>query len=354
MKNFKSAAFLLLFFFFTSCAVINFPETNSDQQAAIEPTVAPTKNIPEKVETTDGETQIMVTPLVEKTLLETHTPPPPTLTPPPPTFTPTQGPSPTLSETAWQSMPVVPDHISETTLAIYKMGQLMGNDPNAFSKVGDCNNTLPYFLEDFDNPEIYRLGEYSNLQETIDYFSDSYSRDSLAVKEGMSSGATMAVLWADWKECNSTEIPLDCEYRIHNPSFAIISVGTNDVTDVEAMQYFEDKMRRLIDLTIGKGIVPILATKADNAEGDHYINAIIARLAYEYDIPLWNFWLAAQSLPGKGLRSDSPQHLTMPDDWSQLCNFENPENLELAFPIRNLTALQVLDAVRRGVEEQTN
>ena len=126
------------------------------------------------------------------------------------------------------------------------------------------------------------------------------------------------------------------------------------MTDMQAMQYFEDKMRRVIDQTIGKGIVPILATKADNTEGDHFINAIIARLAYEYDIPLWNFWLAVQPLPGDGLQEEHPEHLTIPDDWSQLCNFENPENLELAFPVRNLTALQVLDAVRRGVEEQTN
>ena len=345
MKIFKSTIFFLLICTLSACSLIPQPETNPGQTT----TSVSTKNIPEKSAAT--ETQV-ITPVVEEP--ETFTPLPPTFTPPPATLTPTHGPTPTLSEDDWKSMPIIPDHISETTLAIYKMGQIMGNNPQAFSKVGDCNNTLPYFLEDFDNPQVYKLGEYSDLQETIEYFSGSFSRDSLAVKQGMSSGSTMAVLWADWKECNSTETPLDCEYRIQNPSFAIISLGTNDVTDMEAMQYFEDKMRRLIDLTIGKGIVPILATKADNAEGDHYINAIIARLAYEYDIPLWNFWLAAQPLPGKGLQEEHPEHLTIPDDWSQLCNFENPENLQLAFPVRNLTALQALDAVRKGIEEKNN
>ncbi len=55
--------------------------------------------------------------------------------------------------------------------------------------------------------------------------------------------------------------------------------------------------------------MPILATKADNLEGDQAINATIARLAYEYDLPLWNFWLAVQPLPDHGLQPDG-SHLT--------------------------------------------
>ena len=119
------------------------------------------------------------------------------------------------------------------------------------------------------------------------------------------------------------------------------------------MQFFEDKMRRVIDHTIGKGIVPILVTKADNAEGNHFINATIARLAYEYEIPFWNFWLAVQPLPNHGLIYDRPEHITIPDDWSQLCNFEDLENMKLGFPVRNLTALQLLDAVMKGVLSET-
>jgi hypothetical protein len=248
-------------------------------------------------------------------------------------------------------MPVVPETISETTRAIYQLGQLMGNNPRSFSKVGDCFSMLPYFLEDFDNPDVYKLGHYTDLQSTIEYFSGSFSRVSMSVKIGLSSGASLAVLWNDWKECNRTETPLDCEYRLNNHSFAIISVGTNDVTDRESLEYFEDKMRRVIDHTIGKGIVPILVTKPDNAEGDHFINATIARLAYEYEIPLWNFWAAIQDLPNHGMQLDKPEHLTIPDDWSMLCNFEHPANMELGFTVRNLTALQVLDKVRKGVTE---
>jgi len=47
----------------------------------------------------------------------------------------------------------------------------------------------------------------------------------------------------------------------------------------------------------------ILATKADNAEGDHSLNYTTAKLAYEFDLPLWNFWRAAQDLPNQGMDS---------------------------------------------------
>ncbi|MCJ7622084.1 MAG: SGNH/GDSL hydrolase family protein [Anaerolineaceae bacterium] len=233
---------------------------------------------------------VTVTATRESTSTSQATLPEPTDTPEPeatatitptPTLTFTPGPTATLSKDDWKKMPVIPTAVSDTMRAIYQLGQLMGNNPNAFSKVGDCTSVLPYFLGDLDDPEVYNLGQYDDLQSTIDYFPGSFSRESLAAKVGLSSGAALTVLWSDWKECSPTETPLDCEYRTHQPSFAIISLGTNDVTDRASMQFFEDKMRRVIDHTIGKGIVPILATKADNPEGNHFINATIARLAYE-------------------------------------------------------------------------
>jgi hypothetical protein len=56
------------------------------------------------------------------------------------------------------------------------------------------------------------------------------------------------------------------------------------------------------------GVVPILATKADNREKDDRINRDMAMLAAEYDLPLWNFWAAVSDLPNRGLytRDDRP------------------------------------------------
>ncbi|HSB65104.1 MAG TPA: hypothetical protein VLD65_00915, partial [Anaerolineales bacterium] len=101
--------------------------------------------------------------------------------------------------------------------------------------------------------------------------------------------------------------------------------------------------------------VPIIATKADNIEGNHLINETIANLAQDYDIPLWNFWAAVQDLPNHGLAAYDPSgsvdmfHLTHGENY----NFSDDPTLEKSgWTMRNLTALQALDAVRRGLAEQ--
>ena len=141
------------------------------------------------------------------------------------------------------------------------------------------------------------------------------------------------------------ETPLDCEYRLHQPSFVIISLGTNDANGTAP---FETTLRRVIDVTIGHGVVPILATKADNAEGDHAINETIARLAYEYEIPMWNFWAAVQPLPDQGvILPDHREHLS----YSEIISTGDlrEEYLKFGYNTRNLTGLQVLDIVRRNI-----
>jgi hypothetical protein len=102
-------------------------------------------------------------------------------------------------------------------------------------------------------------------------------------------------------------------------------------------------LRQIIDYTIAKGAVPILATKADNLEGDFSINKAIVQLAAEYDIPLWNFWKAADPLPYHGLTEDN-FHLTNGPNF-----FNDTSDMEKAWPWRNLTALKALDAVRKFV-----
>jgi hypothetical protein len=91
-------------------------------------------------------------------------------------------------------------------------------------------------------------------------------------------------------------------------------------------------------------VVPILSTKADNLEGGDRFNQIVARLAGEYNLPLWDFAQAARALPGGGL-ADS-YHLT----WGQAHYDSNPEP-RLGWQVRNLTALQALDAVWQGVRQ---
>jgi formylglycine-generating enzyme required for sulfatase activity len=250
----------------------------------------------------------------------------------------------------WMDLPVVPTSVSDRAREIYQRGLMMGNDPNAFSKVGDCHSTNPYFLADYDlGPNVYNLGDYVYLQPTIDYFAGSFSRTSLAAKKGLSTAGVLASLWSDWKYCTSNETPLDCEFRLHHPSFAIISLGTNEAYDVKLdRSTFEPRLRRIIEHSLDQGVVPILSTKADNDEGDHYINYVTARLAMEYELPLWNFWKAVQPLPQQGMRS--ADHLTFAPTKS-FTDFSNPASLEYGMQIRNLTALQVLDMIHREIAQ---
>lgn len=278
----------------------------------------------------------------------TFTPPASAVSKKPPNLVTTA--SPTQAD-FWMSTPVVPT-VSQTVRDIYAKGIKLGRDPHAFSKIGDCQSISTYFLSYFDREGFYDLGSFSSLKETIDWFAGSFSRDSLAVKGGFNAAAILSPLRADPKQCDPDENPIACEFRVHNPSIALISLEEWWAGHPEN---YEGYIRQILEFTIQQGVIPIIATKADNLEGNHLINQTIARLALEYDIPLWNFWRAVQSLPNHGLiQYDSSGetdmfHLTH----SRGYYFYNDANAaQSGWSTRNLTALQVLDAVRRVLADQ--
>ena len=117
--------------------------------------------------------------------------------------------------------------------------------PQAFSKIGDCNSTTPFFLAPFDKGE-YALGSgYAGLQAAIDNFAGSFDRDGAAAHDGLNTDSIFDTTWADPKLCGLSETPVACELRIHRPSIAFVSLGTNGnwQTNVE----YEANMRRLLD-----------------------------------------------------------------------------------------------------------
>jgi len=253
-------------------------------------------------------------------------------------------PKPPLEAGAWMQMPAVPAGISDSMREVYQRGLEMGNDPKRFSIIGDCQNVSSYFLAVFEKPGEFSLGEeHAYLQPTIDYYQGSYSRTSLAVKGGFNVAAILSPLRADPKSCNPNESPLDCELRVWKPSVVFVSMETwwSEKPEEEYDKY----MRRVIERILETGAVPIIATKADNLEGDHGINTTIAQIAYDYDLPLWNYWAAVQPLPNHGLSSDG-FHLTFARNF-----FDDPVRMRSAWPWRNLTALQTLDVVHRGLTE---
>lgn len=254
-------------------------------------------------------------------------------------------PRPPLEEGAWMEMPAVPMTVSDAMQAVYQRGLELGNDPTHFSVIGDCQNVSSYFMAVFEKPSEFSLGEqFAYLQPTIDYYQGSFSRKSLAVKGGFNVAAILSPLRADPKACNPNESPLDCELRTWKPSIVFVSMETWWSEKPE--QEYDKYMRRVIERILETGAVPIIATKADNLEGNHGINATIAQIAYDYDLPLWNFWAAVQPLPNHGLSSDH-FHLTFARNF-----FDDPVRMKSAWPWRNLTALQTLDVVHRGLTAQ--
>lgn len=270
----------------------------------------------------DHSTDVVVTPLMAPATIAAST----------------STPKPPLAKEAWMQMAAVPTEISDSMRKVYQRGLDMGNDPKRFSVIGDCQNVSSYFLSTFDKPGDFSLGEYAYLQPTIEYYQGSFSRTSLAVKGGFNVAAVLSPLRADPKACNPGESPLDCELRVWNPS--VVFVGMETWWSKEPEQEYDKYMRRVIERILETGAVPIIATKADNLEGDHSINATIAQIAYDYDIPLWNFWAVVQPLPNHGLWSDG-FHLTFARNF-----FDDPVRMKNAWPWRNLTALQTLDVVR--------
>ena len=111
-----------------------------------------------------------------------------------------------------------------------------------------------------------------------------------------------------------------------------VNLGTNWRADASADAY-ETYLRKIVDEIIASGAVPILTNKADNVEGDHSINLATAQVAYDYDIPLINFWLAADPLPNHGLDPARSDVYLTPDAWD----------------VRNFVALRTLDTVWRAL-----
>ena len=247
--------------------------------------------------------------------------------------------------------------ISAHARQIFEQGQQMGNRANVFSKVGDSITVSAVFLNSIGNG-FYNLHDYAGLQPVIDYFSaeaargsdNSFNNTSLAAKVGWRARAELSPASADPTLCQADEAPLACEYRLVKPAVALIMLGTNDVVSTPDDQ-FEADMRRVLDLTIARGIVPVLSTIPPlfriGLEGRaEQLNVIIVKLAREYDIPLWDYWSALQGLPNSGLGSDGVHPNWAPAGHS--ADF-TPQYLQYGMVVRNLTALYALDDIWRQV-----
>lgn len=199
----------------------------------------------------------------------------------------------------WQNWSVIPE-LTATARAIYAQGLQMGNDPHAFSKIGDCQNLKTVFLWKFDHLDIYEFEwDIAPYLGTIENFQGYFDRDGQSAQYGFTAASPLTQIQADPEYCQPDETPMECELRITRPSFVLISLEFP--FNGRTAGLYEQYLRRIIEYSMSQGAVPILATKADNVERDYSINLTVAKLAYEYDLPLWNWWAAAQPLADHGI-----------------------------------------------------
>jgi len=256
-----------------------------------------------------------------------------------PSITPTPSVTPTITQTFtattdtrpdpyyWSTWPIVPT-VSGVAAQIYQRGIKAGNDPHVFSVVGDCQSAPNDFLGIYET-DRYNLANYQYLQQSIDYFKGSFSRQSLAVHDGMSAPTALTPLWADKDACHPDESPVACELRVRKPSIMFVNLGTNWLPGASA-EIYGKYLRQVVDLIVANGTLPVLSTKADNVEGNQGINKVTAQIAHDYDIPLMNFWAAAQQLPNGGLDPNRNDVYLSTAGWD----------------MHSFSALQTLDALR--------
>ncbi len=226
--------------------------------------------------------------------------------------------------------------VQATVQSIYVRGQVLGRNPQAFSKLGDSTIAHPFFMGYFGDGR-YNLGAYGYLQPVIDHFTDSFRRESVAVRIGLHTWSVMDPMWAGGL-CVPGEHMLACEFRLNNPAFLFIRLGSNDAGVPGTV---ERSLRQIIVYSMESGVVPILGTKADRFEGATNINNnIIRNLAAEFNVPLWDFDVLAGTIPGRGLTNDRV-HMTnfFPLDYAQRGAFERGHS------VHSLSALMMLEVM---------
>jgi hypothetical protein len=244
----------------------------------------------------------------------------------------------------------LPLAVRERIAEIAARGRLLDLNPTAFAKVGDSLTVAEHYLKPFAWDRAV-WGDYAALADTADYFDDaSFTRASEAAGVGWTSYLVVTAEYADTEVCSPVESPLMCEYRLTQPSIALITLGSNDVSILSERQYAHN-MRRIIDLTIGRGIVPILSTIPPRIGREDEViafNAIISALADEYDLPLIALYDAMIAIDGFGLDEDGVHPTVPPGLVAGSVDFR-ADNLYYGHVIRNLTTLHMLDAVRRAM-----
>jgi hypothetical protein len=177
-------------------------------------------------------------------------------------------------------------------------------------------------------------------EQLIELYSESFQFKGQSVNTGLNSLSVMDPFWARSGSCLSGESPLACDVRRMKPFASLIMFGANDI-NVLTVEGYETALRDIIEFMLAEDVIPIMSTFTvrPDVNDDRYekairFNAVIVKLAEEYEIPMINFWLEAQTLPNRGISSDNA-HLEMN-----------------GFEVRNRLTVEMLDYIHKNIVEE--
>ena len=246
---------------------------------------------------------------------------------------------------ALYSVPLV-SGVSPTMQLVYRRGKSLGNQSNVVTKIGDSVTADPIFLAPM-NRDDNELGPYDYLQDTLDYFGENMADTSIAARISLTTYSVFDPMLADGSLCEANETPLDCEYRVREPSVSFIMFGANDVRHID-VERFDEQMRIIVEETLDKGIIPVMSTFSYDPNAGYWdqaldFNLAVVDIADDYDIPLVNLWAAARSLPGYGLDGDD---VHMAHSGFRYLKYDTGHESWYGVSLRNLLALRMLDEIR--------
>lgn len=262
-------------------------------------------------------------------------------------------------------LPVLPEltpTIRANVRDAFQRGKAKGLNAGVFSKLGDCMTENPYFLVPFGDGD-YDLGQHTDLKPVVERFSAAPARTgdwkdnafgtlSLSAAGGFNVAAPLDPTWSNPEWCKNSESPIECEFRVARPAYAVIMFGTNDVaaTDADAFNYY---LRTLIKDSLDAGVVPIMSTFPHRPEDPGktlLFNRIAIAAARDYQVPVMNLYRALEALPDRGVNTADTIHLNAPPDGRT--DVFDVEHLRYGFTTRNLVTLQALSSVLAAAESQ--
>lgn len=249
---------------------------------------------------------------------------------------------------AWDSVTVA--HVRE----VRARGVAMGNRLTVFAKIGDSITESGSFLTDVGFG-WGSLGPYTALDPTIQYFRmtalpsqdgqtrNSFNRASVSATAGWTTDDALA---------GGSSSPLRRELAAIHPAWAIVMYGTNDI-DRSNVTMFQSNLNTIIDVAESGGTVVALSTIPDRNDGAGpsaaalRFNDTIRSVAAARHVPLLDFWAALQSLPSHGVSSDRIHPSVYVNGGSTEPAYFTDAGLRFGYNVRNLTAIQMLDRLRR-------